>query len=435
MPYIPENWATRNTVDAALMAKIEAGVRDSHAHLGVVALDSYPTSVPGDPSYTGDDARLKNAMVHLGADTYKRVIRPTAREHTFTRGIGKPFDHFAICAPPNSMTFDELGVSLTTKFNINVPGPWIDISSGTSRGIAVDYIASTSNRSDTVFIRTAPSAVLWGFTGDTLQFRGFYGVLGTAAEKCRTNFCVTKGPWQVNGFHNTPFNIGGSDSLWWCGASSLNIGSGGLGPGAGGSGDQAYMMIFADCANTNVGPIYLSCNNHWRGILVTGSRINNRGLFFHGIRTEGQTGTAASDGTVLQINGGAVGFSQIVVAQGMTDPAATTAKNSWGAPDGGLIGVRGSDTQVSIDQMCVWHAVDAQTVGGAVDSAVPILHVTKSTSPAAPLPVSPRVRLTNVLMGGKQGTPPWTTLPVAQQTGAGCITGDEDGSYTITTAA
>jgi hypothetical protein len=386
---------------AALETEIDCA---GNTYAGTVYLDCYPGA--------DDDEKLANAMADASSRPLVPVILLGAREYIFTEPLGQPYDRFAIRGAEQTMTFGELGVKDTTRVRLDVPGPWINVS-GTMRGLYVGFIDFYSTRTDTEFIRS--TGVLWAFTGDTLQFRGFYGVLGSAVNKCLTNFCTTRGEWQINGFHDTPIHLGGSDSEWWVDG-ALNIGSGTLGP-VGGGGGQHYMAKFVGCANSKVGKMYLSCNNEWRGVFTDGTRLGNRGLWFDNLISEGQNGTATSNGSLLQINGGAVGFKQIVIAQGMTDPDLTTPENTWGTPDAGLICVRGADTQVAIDQLCVWHAV-------GVDQEVPILHVTKHNTPAVPLPASPQVDITHVLMGGKTGTDPWAIIPVVKQTGLGCIFND-----------
>lgn len=406
------DWHLASTAEKVKLAALDlAAIQESinsaaNTYAGTIWLD--------DVDGADDDEKLANALVILaGETTFRPTILLGAREYHFTESIGQPPDRTVLMGVPGPMTFDELGVALGTRVRLDVPGPWINVTS-TMRGLGIANIAFYSTRTDTEFIRSTGAGVLWAFLGDTLQFRGFYGVLGSAVYKCLMNFCRMQGDWQINGFHDTPIHVGGSDHEFF--ADALNIGSGGLGPDSG-AGGQHYMMIFQGVANSHVGPIYLSCNNGWRGVSVGGTRTGNRGLFFHGMRSEGQTGSATSDGSLLYINGGAVGFSQIVIAQGMTDPALTAAVNPDGVPDGGLIVIEGSDTQVAIDQLCVWHAI-------GVDSDVPIMYVKKSSTPAAPLPVSPMVNVSNVLMGGKSGTPTWTRIPVIKETGPGCVEAD-----------
>lgn len=360
-----------------------------------------------------DDAKLADALSAIGADTYTRPIAFGTGERLLTDSINQPPDRTTFIGVPGPMSFGELGKPVGTRVRMDVAGPFINVTSP-MYGLGVSNIDFYSTRSDTEFIRSTGAGVLWAFVGETLQFRGFYGVLGSAEYKCLMNFCRMHGNWQINGFHNTPIHVGGSDHEFF--KDSLNIGSGGLGPD-GGAGGQNYMMIFQGVANSHVGPIYLSCNNGWRGVSVGGTRTGNRGLFFHGMRSEGQNGSATSDGSLLYVNGGAVGFSQIVIAQGMTDPDLTGPENPDGVPDGGLIVIEGSDTQVAIDQMCVWHAL-------GVSSDVPIVYVKKSSTPAVPLPVSPLVNISNVQMGGKSGTPTWTRIPVVKETGPGCVEAD-----------
>lgn len=402
LEYYPPASVLEATITAIVEAQIACAANTSG---GEVYLDCFEGET--------DDELLADAIDKITEMPFKPVIVLGLREYHFTQPLGQPYDRFAIRGTQQSMTFGELGVPDTTRVRLDVVGPWINVT-GTMRGLYVGFIDFYSTRTDTIFLQS--TGVTWAFTGDTLQFRGFYGVLGSAAQKCLTNFCTTKGEWQINGFYDTVINVGGSDSKWWVDG-SLNIGSGGLGPVSGGGG-QHYMVKFVGCANSEVGKIYLSCNNGWRGVFVDGTRLGNRGLWFHHLISEGQNGSATSNGSLLQINGGAVGFSQITIAQGMTDPDLTTAANTWGTPDEGLVCIRGSDTQVVIDQMCVWHAL-------GVDQDVPVVHVTKSTTPAAPLTESPRVKITNVLMGGKTGTPPWSILPVVKETGPGCIINDE----------
>ncbi len=79
---------------------------------------------------------------------------------------------------------------------------------------------------------------------------------------------IFSGHWTVIGFTDTQFTLGGSDCSLWEGG-FINIGP----PSAAGNG--APQIIFDYLSKTNVGYMYVTCNNDWGGLTVKGNAKNH----------------------------------------------------------------------------------------------------------------------------------------------------------------
>ena len=112
----------------------------------------------------------------------------------------------------------------------------------------------------------------------------------------------------------------GSDNTLWMGG-QINIGPSASPKQTGGHDD--FEMVFSSLGKTNVGYIYLTALNGWRGLKITGD--DGMGLFlyggtYEGYRASGDKRSGPAPGTVIRIEGGSGAFYGPNIGQGMADP-------------------------------------------------------------------------------------------------------------------
>lgn len=156
---------------------------------------------------------------------------------------------------------------------------------------------------------------------EALSFNFMYGVFGNVNRKCAVTQVVFSGHWTANNLRNTQFNLGGSDNNLWM-EGYINIGP----PGTAytGAGYNSFQMIFDSLTKTNIGFMFVTALNGWRGIVVRGN--NSHGLRFFGGAYEGMNSSKPAPGTVIRLEGGAGSFFNPSVGQGMASPDTTNEK-------------------------------------------------------------------------------------------------------------
>jgi len=382
-------------------AAIDAAVR----HTGVTAFDSFAGST--------DMAKLTAAMSYAAAQTYKPVIQLGNRAYTLTGSLGKPYDGFALRGVGWGSLNAEQGVK-HTQVTINSPdAAWLSL--GTSGAApwnwkfdAINFVGSGSN---TQFLSAPSSTVpLSGATFGHLTFQNFKGVLGNDTEAAYLYICSIIGYWNVLSCLDSPIYIGGSDNrtLWPLG---MNLGSGTMGPVNNGGGGR-YLVKLKGLSNTNIGPIYVTADNGWRGMKVNGSSQHGRGVAVTGAIIEGRNATDPCEGNLIRVEGGAIAFRDVQVDCGMTNPGPT---------EHGMVEILGTDSQVILDGMTFTHAA-------GVANTVPCVY-------ASGQPRQVTVRIRNTQRGLRPGGVAWGAQdPVVQQTVAGLVA-DYDSSVAVVTGA
>jgi hypothetical protein len=202
--------------------------------------------------------------------------------------------------------------------------------------------------------------------------------------------------------YDTPVALKGADNRAIF-RDGLNIGSGTT-PAAGANGK--YLLWFTSLSKSNIGPMYITADNGWRGIKYQGSSSSGYGTTITGAVIEGRNPGDPCVGILVNVIGGAVTLRDCNVNCGMTAPS---------AGENGLIQISGTDTQVVIDGCSFGHAT-----GVAVTT--PCVYVTGTAA---------QVRVRNVTHSVRSGGPTWgTQLPVVQQTTAGLVK-DSDTSISL----
>lgn len=306
MPYTPEDWTTRNSVDKALMEKIEKGIRDSLAHMGVVALDSFP----------GDDAgKYDAALTYLGAQTYKPSLVFSARSTDLRNAVVRPL-------PQGTRLHGPLGNNKATEFRLNnrvlTPAGGL-IPVGTGKDCAIEGLSFQSLSNGKFLVPSSPSGsngIYEDFTVVGCSFHG-YGPDWFNGSFSRPEFQR----WYVNSGTDTSMKIGGSDFTAWT--------TGGNFMSSAGNAADVPLIDTGALANGNMGSNFLTPQggygfnipNPRQGFIMHGGKMtstNREGLLQTqraGIRigASGGDGAIFNDTIIFAVNASGVDPGDITV--------------------------------------------------------------------------------------------------------------------------
>lgn len=377
MAYAKQTWTdgpSGNTpISAARLSNMEQGIFDASvaassggsASIGVgeVLIDSLTNSTDD------DDMLLAAASDHLNR-TYSPVYRMSPRRYTMTQTFYPP-NGFSLKGSgwlQNSVVSSSSHPSAHTQVKLAIASgatsvPWIDASQTRNAagtlvaplgGALWDFnIGNMNIYSDLTNNYAFRGALIAGASGyrecsfHNLVCQNLYSVFGTKAEGCAFTICDVSGPgWQIAECRSQGVTIQGSDCGWIFGDGCdwFNI--------AGTAGAQGWMGEFRSLGKSNIGPIYITATNGWRGLKVTGGSSTG-GLTIHGAKFEGNNASNECDGSLLRFEGGSTSLSGCTVDDGMATPSLTATANG-GTADRGLIEVLGS-SRVSMTQMHVAH--------------------------------------------------------------------------------
>ncbi len=162
------------------------------------------------------------------------------------------------------------------------------------------------------------AGTLYACQFQALSFDFMRSVFGRKDRVCAFTQVVLSGHWTVNNLWDTQFNLGGSDNSLWMGG-YVNIGTSQSPVQTGSYADNDYMIILSSLSKTDLGYVYCTALNGWRGIKVTGS--SHGGLNFFGGVYEGFNGTSLrAPGTVIRLEGGNGTFHGPRIGQAMAAP-------------------------------------------------------------------------------------------------------------------
>lgn len=314
------------------------------------------TTVPDDgtrmlDSFAGatDDDKLTAAIAWQQATSGMPAIRLGSRVHSFNQTRALYSGLKLIGSPAGSRNVElagmnyvptriQLGSAITNGANswwVNSSGDLYDIYMA-DFGINGKSSAGAANEQqflDSFYDGATNKNNIYASMFQGLSFNFMYGVFGNVNRKCAITQVTFTGHWTANNLRNTQFHLGGADNALWM-AGYINIGP--AGTVYGGTGYNSYQMIFDSLSKTNIGYIFLSALNGWRGLKVSG--LAGHGLRFFGGSYEGYKGSndyQAAPGTVIRLEGGAGAFFSPSVGQGMQNPDAVN--------EGGLIHMTGGE--------------------------------------------------------------------------------------------
>lgn len=284
------------------------GPAGSGTLIGIVGMDSYAGATDNIKFL----AALADVQNNVSAN-YKYAIQFPARSITLTTSITM-FNGLKLIGPyyqgPKNL---EIANTVAHKVTLLVGGSGIWLNgSGSVYDVFIGSVAFQAGNSTQQFL-AQPTGTLYACEFFNLTIYGFKYAFGTPAAKCLITQVVFSGHWTVIGSLDTAFTLGGSDcSLWMSGYVNLESSSAG--------GAAKYQCIFDSQSKTNVGFMYITSVNGWRGLLC---QNNSAGLNFYGGAYEGKATNNLCDGNVIRVTGGTISFICPWIAYGMGAPAGT----------------------------------------------------------------------------------------------------------------
>jgi len=246
------------------------------------------------------------------------------------------------------------GSGLTSMFNGN---------GGTYYDIYFDELAIQYGTNNSFWYQN--TGTLYACEFKSMTHFGPRNVFGHESGTAKLTQCVFSGHWTVLGMTDTPFHIGGSDNDFWTdGYCNLN-GS----PTTAGAGK--FLFHLENCSKTNIGSMYITCMNGWRGIWLSGSNTYTKGLYFSGLRIEGENTGNPNPGRAALLEVGATHWRDLWLAYNMTSPD---------AGEQGVIEITGGDHRfdgVTWDRGTL--PASSATVPYSASGAVPLFYVSAGT--------------------------------------------------------
>lgn len=330
-------------------------------------------------SFSGtDDARLTSAIAAQQAAAGMPPIVLGARNHSFnqTRTLysGLKLVGPAASGPKNlelaSSNYVPARVTLGAAVSSGTASWWVSPGADCYDIFMADFaVAGNSGSSVHQFLDFPTTNTLYACEFRSLSFNFMRSVFGRKDRVCAFTQVVLSGHWTVNNLWDTQFTLGGSDNSLWMGG-YVNMGPSSSAAQTGTYADNDYEIILSSLSNTNVGYVYCTALNGWRGLRITGSSGN--GLNFYGGVYEGYKGNTTSltagpaPGSVIRIEGGAGAFFGPNVGQAMNNPDAA---------EGGYIHMTGGEWAIYSPTFyrgllaetvpCIYHAGGRLLVEGA----------------------------------------------------------------------
>lgn len=328
MAYTKQTWIDSDTsrpLSAARLSVIEQGIADAHT---LASSGGTLSKLIYLDSFTGtDDQKLTSAISAQQATPNMPPIVLGARRHDFnqTRTLYSGLKLVGQAPGPKNTEQSQNFVPSWVKFGAaigNGAASWWVTPGGNLFDIYMADFAVEGNGSNQQFIDVNTGS-LYACQFHSLAANYLYGMFGSNNRLCALTQVVFSGHWTVNNIVGTNFWLGGSDnSLWMNGF--VNMGPGGAtslyaDPAAG----IRYQAVFSGLSNTNVGYIYISALNGYRGLRIMGSSGNGLQIFggvYEGYKPTGTINSGPAPGTLIRIEGGAGSFYGPNIGQGMAAP-------------------------------------------------------------------------------------------------------------------
>ncbi len=158
----------------------------------------------------------------------------------------------------------------------------------------------------------------------SLAFNYAHHVMGSPTRLFAVTQMTFSGMWTINNVWGPAFQIGGSDNSFWMDG-FLNIGPSGSTSQYGyPSNNHGYLGTFSSLTNTDVGYIYMTALNGWRGLRIMGSasELSLFGGVYEGYKSTRQNGlySGPAPGSLLRVENGAVRIYGTRFGQGLDNP-------------------------------------------------------------------------------------------------------------------
>lgn len=264
-------------LDAAVRALQSAPAgQNTLADLGAVSLDSFAGAT--------DDEKLTAAMSAIAADTYPRAIQLTNRRYDFAQADRVAFDGLKIMGPRgigvperNSQT------KMPARVHLSMNGTWMTNGGSSKFGVSLWNLSFTGG-SNACVIGTPTGGDFRVLHMRDISACNVRSVVGTQAQICSLTAATFDGAWDVSGFYNGPFHMGGADNVFWPDGMILTGAPPYL---TGGNSTGQYCLWLDWMAKSYIGPLFITAEQGWGGIRVTGADGMLGPNTFIGMRVEG----------------------------------------------------------------------------------------------------------------------------------------------------
>lgn len=280
---------------------------------------------------TTDDDKLTAALTWQQGTAGKPAVRLAGRVHNFnqTRTVYSGLKIIGTEAGPQN--HERSGDLVPTKILLGSSvssgaNSWWVVNSGDVYDIYMSNFAVGGNQGSSVhqfmdcfYDGSTNFNNMYACQFHALSFNFMRGVFGRKDRKCAITQVQFTGHWMANNLWDTQFHLGGADCNLWM-AGYINIGPSSQAVQTGTYADNDYQMRFDSLTKTNVGYIFMTALNGWRGMWISGN--NGHGLRFFGGTYEGMNATYPAPGTVIRIDGGSGAFFSPSIGQAMRSPDA-----------------------------------------------------------------------------------------------------------------
>lgn len=326
MAYIKQTWLNdpSTPLNATRMSFIEQGIADAHTIASAGGTQNKWIFLD---SFTGtDDQKLTSAISAQQSTANMPPIVLGARRHDFNQtrniysGLKIMGQSFGAKNTEQSQNYVTSWVKLGSAIG-NATSSWWVTPGGNIFDVYMGDFAVEGNGSNQQFIDVA-SGTLYASEFRSLAANYLYGMFGSNNRSFLMTQVYFTGHWTVNNIVGTNFWLGGSDNSLWM-AGYVNMGPGGAtslykDPANG----IVYELVFSGLSNTNVGYIYMTALNGYRGLRITN---NCRGLHlfggvYEGYKATGTINSGPAPGTCIRIESGNGSLNGVDVGQGMANP-------------------------------------------------------------------------------------------------------------------
>lgn len=290
----------------------------SNSSFGYIFLD--------DQAGSTDDDKLTAAISAQQSTAGMPPIVLGARNHTFnqTRQLYSGLKLIGQSTGPKNLeqspNFVTSRITLGSSVSSGASSWWVTPGGNLFDIYMGDFAVQGNSGSSVHQFIDVTTGSLYACQFHSLSFNFMRSVFGRKDRKCLVTQVVFSGHWTANNLWDTQFFLGGADCQLWVGG-YINMGPSSNPVQAGTYADNDYQIILDNLTKTDVGYIFTSSLNGWRGLKVTGN--SGHGLRFFGGTYEGYKSSndgLAAPGTVIRLEGGSGAFFGPSVGQAMQNP-------------------------------------------------------------------------------------------------------------------
>lgn len=273
-----------------------------------------------------DDDKLTAAITWQQGHSSMPAIRLAARNHTFnqTRSLYSGLKLIGTPAGPRNLeqnpAFTSTRITLGSSISSGASSWWVTPGGNLFDIYMADFAVQGNAGASVHQFIDVTTGTLYACQFHALSFNFMRGVFGRKDRKCLMTQVVFSGHWTANNLWDTQFFLGGADNALWKDG-YINMGPSSSPVQTGTYADNDYQMILDNLTKTDIGYVFISALNGWRGLKVTGA--SGHGLRFFGGTYEGYKSSndnLAAPGTVIRLEGGSGAFFGPSIGQAMQNP-------------------------------------------------------------------------------------------------------------------